>query len=100
VCADHGDRVARLPFVTDSKGDNGRLVTGEVVLSAGDERMCPGVAFLDLGIASCLKLLRSRVDSMECCLIVSAFFPWLALWERHTSWRGIDELKKVLGRLE
>lgn len=69
---DHGDRVTRLPFVTDGKGDDGGRVTGEVVLPAGDKRMCPGVAFLDLGIASCLKSLRSRVYGMECCLIVSA----------------------------
>jgi hypothetical protein len=100
VCADHGDGVTRLPFVTDSKGDNGGLVTGEVVLSAGDERMCPGVAFLDLGIAGCLKLLRSRVNSMESCLIESALFPRLAVWERHTSGRGVDEFEEVLGGLE
>ena len=100
MSTDHGDRVARLPFVADGKGDDGGRVTGEIVLSAGDKRMCPGVAFLDLGIASCLKLLRSRVNCMECCLTVSAFLPWLALWKRHTCWRGVDELDEVLGRLE
>jgi hypothetical protein len=62
--------------------------------------MCPGVAFLDLSVASRLEPLRSRVYGMECCPVVSALFSWLAVWERHTGWRGVDELEEVLGRLE
>ena len=76
--ADHGDGIAGLPFVADGKGDDGGRVAGEVVFPARDKRMCPGVAFLDLGIASCLKPLRSRVYGMECCWVVSVFVLWFA----------------------
>jgi hypothetical protein len=77
VCTDHGDRVARLPFVTDGEGDDGGRVTSKVVLPTWDKRMCPGVAFLDLSVASCLEPLRGRVYGMECCAVVSALVPWL-----------------------
>jgi len=99
VCTDHGDGVTRLPFVTDGEGDDGRRVTGEIVLSTRDKRMCPGVAFLDLGIASGIKSLRGRAYGMECCRM-SALVPELAKRKWHTGWRGVDELDKVLGRLE
>lgn len=100
MCANHGDRVTRLPFVTDGEGDDGGRVTGKVVLSTRDKRMCPGVAFLNLCIASSIKPFRGRVYGMECCLKVSALASDLAMREWHTGWRGVDELDEVLGRLE
>lgn len=38
MCADHGERVSRLPFLANGKGDNSRGIASNVVLSAGDDR--------------------------------------------------------------
>ena len=46
VGADHADGVAGLPFLADGKGDDGRAVACEVVLSAGVEGWCPGISLL------------------------------------------------------
>ena len=65
MSTNHGDGVSRLPFVTDSEGDDGGRVAGEVVFSTRNESGSPRITLLDLLVASGLKTLLGRVYSVE-----------------------------------
>ena len=43
----HANGIARLPFLTDCEGDNGRSVASEVVLSPGVKSRCPRISLLE-----------------------------------------------------
>jgi hypothetical protein len=64
VGTDDGDGVAGPPLVTNRKGDDGRAVSGEVVLASRSEGRGPGVAFSDQGEASLLEAGSGGVDRM------------------------------------
>lgn len=48
VGTNHGNRVARLPFVADGEGDDGGAIAGEVVFASWMNSGGPRVALLDV----------------------------------------------------
>jgi hypothetical protein len=65
VRADNGDSVAGAPLATDGEGDDGGAIACEVVLAAGPECRCPGVAFADKLEAGLFKALGRGLDGVE-----------------------------------
>lgn len=48
MSSDHRDSIPTLVARSDGEGDNGRTITGNIILSSRDERIIPVVAFGEL----------------------------------------------------
>lgn len=75
VGADNGNGVSGLPLLANGEGDNGRCVSGQIVLASRAAGLGPRVSFADEGKACLLEAVDGGLDGMVGCrgirLIVS-----------------------------